>query len=159
MSERPGDGHPGESNRGVEALKAEIRRHDYLYYVEARPEIADGEYDRLYGRLSEIEAAGLPASASWQPPGRPAARVSSVSSVFSECQAGSASTWSRPKGVREPLIYLLHPSGRNGTVRVGCVPWSVDESPVPWRGVWPRYESSTESNRVHSYVSLRSERT
>lgn len=57
MSERPGDGHPGDSNQEVEALKAEIRRHDYLYYVEARPEIADGEYDRLYRRLSDIEAA------------------------------------------------------------------------------------------------------
>ncbi|GMR11859.1 MAG: NAD-dependent DNA ligase LigA [Gemmatimonadota bacterium] len=57
MSERPDDGHSGESIREVEALKAEIRRHDYLYYVEARPEIADGEYDRLYRRLSEIEAA------------------------------------------------------------------------------------------------------
>ncbi|MFV2006647.1 MAG: NAD-dependent DNA ligase LigA [Longimicrobiales bacterium] len=56
MSERPGDGRPGESKREVEALKAEIRRHDFLYYVEARPEIADGEYDRLFRRLTEIEA-------------------------------------------------------------------------------------------------------
>jgi len=56
LSERPGDGRPGESKREVEALKAEIRRHDFLYYVEARPEIADGEYDRLFRRLTEIEA-------------------------------------------------------------------------------------------------------
>lgn len=37
-------------------LRAEIRRHDRLYYVESRPEIADAEYDRLMRRLQEIES-------------------------------------------------------------------------------------------------------
>ncbi len=40
----------------VEALRAEIRRHDYLYHVEARPEISDAAYDRIYRRLQAIEA-------------------------------------------------------------------------------------------------------
>jgi DNA ligase (NAD+) len=39
------------------ALRTVIRRHDFLYYVEARPEISDGEYDRLYQRLVELERA------------------------------------------------------------------------------------------------------
>ena len=42
------------------ALRRMIRRHDHLYYVEARPEIADGEYDRLYSRLAALEEAFPP---------------------------------------------------------------------------------------------------
>ncbi|MGQ0644525.1 MAG: NAD-dependent DNA ligase LigA [Elusimicrobiota bacterium] len=39
----------------IEKLREEIRRHDFLYYAEARPEIADEEYDRLLGRLRDLE--------------------------------------------------------------------------------------------------------
>jgi DNA ligase (NAD+) len=39
----------------IERLRAEIVRHDYLYYVLARPEISDEEYDRLFKRLGELE--------------------------------------------------------------------------------------------------------
>src|SRR6478735_728213 len=39
------------------ALRDEIRRHDYLYYVKARPEIADSAYDKLFRELSELERA------------------------------------------------------------------------------------------------------
>ena len=38
-------------------LKSQIRRHDYLYYVKDRPEISDGEYDRLFRELADIERA------------------------------------------------------------------------------------------------------
>ncbi len=41
----------------IEALRAEIRRHERLYYVNDRPEISDGEFDVLMGRLKELEAA------------------------------------------------------------------------------------------------------
>jgi DNA ligase (NAD+) len=46
---------PDEIVREVEELRAELNRHAFLYYVEARPEIGDAEYDRLYGRLRELE--------------------------------------------------------------------------------------------------------
>lgn len=36
-------------------LKAQIRHHDYLYYVKDQPEIADSEYDRLFRELVELE--------------------------------------------------------------------------------------------------------
>ena len=39
------------------ALRDEIRRHDYLYYVKAKPEISDSAYDRLFRELSELERA------------------------------------------------------------------------------------------------------
>lgn len=41
----------------IEELREEILRHDRLYYVEARPEISDLEYDRLLQRLQRLEAA------------------------------------------------------------------------------------------------------
>jgi len=39
----------------VAFLRREIARHDRLYYVEARPEIGDADYDRLYRELETIE--------------------------------------------------------------------------------------------------------
>ncbi len=36
-------------------LTAEIRRHDHAYYVLARPEVSDREYDALYRELQELE--------------------------------------------------------------------------------------------------------
>jgi DNA ligase (NAD+) len=44
-----------EASRRVEVLKAEILRHRKLYYVDAQPEVSDGEYDRLERELAEIE--------------------------------------------------------------------------------------------------------
>ncbi len=46
-----------EALRALEELRATLRRHAYLYYVEARPEISDDEYDRLYRSLQAIEDA------------------------------------------------------------------------------------------------------
>ncbi len=36
-------------------LRAEIRRHDRLYYVEDSPEISDEAYDRLFTELKDLE--------------------------------------------------------------------------------------------------------
>ena len=36
-------------------LREQIHHHDYLYYVEARPEITDDAYDRLMGELTALE--------------------------------------------------------------------------------------------------------
>ena len=41
----------------IEEVRATIRRHDRLYYVDAAPEISDLEYDRLIDELKELEAA------------------------------------------------------------------------------------------------------
>ncbi len=45
----------------IEAQMAELRaaicRHDYLYYVEARPTISDAEYDALWNQLEALEKA------------------------------------------------------------------------------------------------------
>ncbi len=41
----------------VSKLRAELEKHNYLYYVLDRPEISDSEYDAKLRRLSEIEAS------------------------------------------------------------------------------------------------------
>lgn len=43
--------------RKVEELRAEIRRHEHLYYVLDAPEISDAEFDRLLNELKALEAA------------------------------------------------------------------------------------------------------
>ncbi|HTZ74663.1 MAG TPA: NAD-dependent DNA ligase LigA [Candidatus Aquilonibacter sp.] len=45
-----------EAAKEVERLREEIRRHEYLYYVADDPEISDAAFDRLMGRLKELEA-------------------------------------------------------------------------------------------------------
>src|SRR5579859_7245154 len=37
-------------------LRAELERHNRLYYVEDAPEITDAEYDRLFRELQTLEA-------------------------------------------------------------------------------------------------------
>jgi DNA ligase (NAD+) len=41
----------------IDELRRLVRRHDELYYIEAAPEIADVEYDRLFAELVELEGA------------------------------------------------------------------------------------------------------
>ncbi len=44
-----------EARKEIEKLRAEIERHNRLYYVEAAPEISDREYDALLHRLEALE--------------------------------------------------------------------------------------------------------
>lgn len=39
----------------METLRSVLRHHDHLYYVEAKPEISDLEYDRLLAQLAKLE--------------------------------------------------------------------------------------------------------
>ncbi len=41
----------------IATLRDEINEHDYLYYTAAAPRISDREYDKLFARLKELEAA------------------------------------------------------------------------------------------------------
>jgi DNA ligase (NAD+) len=42
--------------REVSHLRSELNRHNYLYHVEAKPEISDRDFDRMMKRLAELEA-------------------------------------------------------------------------------------------------------
>jgi len=48
---------PRDAAEEIEALREAIHRHNYLYYVEDRPEISDAEYDRLLRELRALEEA------------------------------------------------------------------------------------------------------
>ena len=41
----------------ITELREQIHHHEYLYYVEARPEVSDAEYDALMRELRELEAS------------------------------------------------------------------------------------------------------
>ncbi len=49
------DPRGSEQARRAEALRAEIRRHDLVYYNEGRAEISDAEYDALFRELKALE--------------------------------------------------------------------------------------------------------
>jgi DNA ligase (NAD+) len=55
----------------IEELRAQIRHHDRLYYVEARPGISDRQYDRLMQELRQLEAK----HPEWITPDSPTQRV------------------------------------------------------------------------------------
>lgn len=48
---------PLEAQARIAALRQELAHHDELYYRQARPELADFDYDRLKRELAELEAA------------------------------------------------------------------------------------------------------
>ena len=65
-------GAPGSVSRArVDFLRAELERHNKLYYLEARPEISDADYDRLFRELEELERA----HPEWDDPNSPTRRV------------------------------------------------------------------------------------
>ena len=41
----------------IAKLRAELERHNRLYYLDAAPEISDADYDKLFRELEELEAA------------------------------------------------------------------------------------------------------
>ncbi len=47
---------PTEAEDRMMELRAEVARHDELYYRQAEPEISDREYDRLKQELADLEA-------------------------------------------------------------------------------------------------------
>ena len=61
----------GAAKLRIESLRTEINRHNILYYVEAKPEISDRDYDRLYEELKKLEGQ-FP---QWVTPDSPTQRV------------------------------------------------------------------------------------
>jgi DNA ligase (NAD+) len=46
---------PAQAQQRIEALRAEVIRHDELYHRRAKPEISDQDYDRLKRNLADLE--------------------------------------------------------------------------------------------------------
>jgi DNA ligase (NAD+) len=45
-----------DAAKEIARLREEIRRHEYLYYVQDDPEISDAQFDRLMEQLKKLEA-------------------------------------------------------------------------------------------------------
>ena len=50
-------------------LRAELERHNQLYYQKARPEISDQQFDALLRELQDIEQLVLGDRQQWLSPG------------------------------------------------------------------------------------------
>ena len=46
----------GQAQKRIEELRAELRRHEHLYYVMDAPAISDAEFDKLMKELKALEA-------------------------------------------------------------------------------------------------------
>ena len=47
---------PSATEKKIEALRDQIREHDYKYYVLTQPAISDQEYDKLIKELEALES-------------------------------------------------------------------------------------------------------
>ena len=61
MSHKGSPASPADSHREqgahIEALRQQLKEHNYRYYVLDRPVISDAEYDRMLRELQDLEAA------------------------------------------------------------------------------------------------------
>lgn len=53
----PHDGTGNAIDSRIDSLRAELRQHDYCYYVLDEPALPDAEYDKLFRELQALEAA------------------------------------------------------------------------------------------------------
>ncbi len=103
-------------------LARELSRHDRLYYVEARPEIGDADYDKLYRELEQLEKE----NPQWAAPDSPTQRVGgaplkefkqvrheppmmSLDKVHSKGELGDFDTFLRKQLAGEVWDYVVEP--------------------------------------------------
>lgn len=55
VAQKKSDAERKKAAARIDELRAQIEHHNYLYYVQDRPQISDTEYDTLYRELVEIE--------------------------------------------------------------------------------------------------------
>jgi len=87
---------PADVSARVDELREQINRHNYLYYVESRPEVSDAEYDRLWRELQAIEEAHpeliTPDSPTQRPGGRRAELFAPVEHLVAMLSLDNAMT-------------------------------------------------------------------
>jgi len=103
--------------RRAEELRAEILRHERLYYVEARPEITDAEFDRLMSELASIESLHPDLATADSPTrrvgGEPAQGFATVEHAIPMLSLENASSWEEAEAWRARVVRMLgeEPSG------------------------------------------------
>jgi DNA ligase (NAD+) len=93
---------PASVSARLADLREQIDRHNYLYYVETRPEISDAEYDRLWRELVTLEREHpellTPDSPTQRPGGRRAEAFAPVEHLAAMLSLDNAMT---PEELRE----------------------------------------------------------
>ena len=111
-----------DAKKEILKLRAEIERHNHFYYVEARPEISDREYDALYRCLEALEKEHpdlvTPDSPTQRVGGAPLAEFKSVrhavpmmslSNTYSKDELAEFDTRVRKLAAGADLAYVLEP--------------------------------------------------
>lgn len=88
---------PPEARQRAESLRAEILRHERLYYAEGRPEITDAQFDLLLRELIDLEARfpvlATPDSPSRRVGGAPAEGFETVEHTIPMLSLENAYSW------------------------------------------------------------------
>jgi len=113
--------HVPTTREEIERLRAAIRRHDFLYYVEARPEVTDLEYDALMRALQEAEAA----HPEWVTPDSPSQRVAEMPSPGFVSVEHSTPMLSLANAYSEEELLEFDARARKG-LEVESVPYVVE---------------------------------
>src|SRR6185369_7159562 len=113
--------HVPTTREAIERLRAAIRRHDFLYYVEARPEVTDLEYDALMRALQEAEAA----HPEWVTPDSPSQRVAEMPSPGFVSVEHSTPMLSLANAYSEEELLEFDARARKG-LEVESVPYVVE---------------------------------
>ena len=90
----------------IKALRDELERHNYNYYVLSAPTISDFEFDKKMKELQELEAAH-PEFADPDSPTRTAAKDSGSSAPADGKDPDSPALTADAERGRSPLLFLL----------------------------------------------------
>src|SRR5689334_15448280 len=106
----------------ISQLREELNKHNYLYFVEARPQISDREFDRLMLELIELEKAQPEFSSADSPtqrvggealtelkPVRHAVPMMSIDNTYSEAEVRAFDERVRRALPGEKICYVLEP--------------------------------------------------
>jgi DNA ligase (NAD+) len=161
--ERPAASDPA---RRAAELRAEIVRHERLYYVDGRPEITDAEFDRLMSELAELERRNpelaTPDSPTRRVGGEPAEGFATVEHAIPMQSLENAYSWEEAEAWRARLVRALgaEPPGYVTELKIDGLSMSVRyENGVLVRGTTRgdgfRGEDVTDNVRTIRSIPLR----
>jgi DNA ligase (NAD+) len=161
--ERPAASDPA---RRAAELRAEILRHERLYYVDGRPEITDAEFDRLMSELGELERRNPELATADSPTrrvgGQPAEGFATVEHTIPMQSLENAYSWEEAEAWRARLVRALgaEPPGYVTELKIDGLSMSVRyENGVLVRGTTRgdgfRGEDVTDNVRTIRSIPLR----
>ncbi|HEY1687209.1 MAG TPA: NAD-dependent DNA ligase LigA [Tepidisphaeraceae bacterium] len=129
----------------IEKLRDELNRHNYLYYVENKPDISDQQYDRLMHELIDLEKAhpelDSPDSPSHRVGEQPIDSFKSVTHAVRMMSIDNTYSEGELRAFDERVRKILGNNGQDGLFGDGKIAY-VLEPKVDGTAVSLRYENS-----------------